>query len=81
MLYTPKEGQQVFQFSLYNRDVRSLVKNNQSHAYYEDYWAGRQIRDVVAQNEAEARKLIDLRFPMADGFVVEAIEPCRNLRP
>ena len=50
--------------------MRSLVKENQSHHFFDDQWADIQIRDVVAHDEVEARKLIAERFPPDDGFVI-----------
>ncbi len=73
MLHLPNAGQQVFEVSIYNKQVRSLVKENQSHHFFDDQWADVQIRDVVAQDEVEARKLIAERFPPGDGFVIEEV--------
>lgn len=70
MLHLPNAGQQVFEVSIYNREVRSLVKENQSHHYFDDQWADLQILDVVAHDAAEARKLFTERFPPDDGFVI-----------
>ena len=73
MLHLPNAGQQVFEVSIYNRNVRTLVKENQSHHFFDDQWADVQIRAVVAPAEAEARKLINERFPPGDGFVIEEV--------
>ncbi len=73
MLQQPTNGQQVFEISIYNKDVRSLVKQNLSHLFFNDQWADKQVHDVVALNENHARKLISERFPPDDGFVIEDI--------
>ena len=73
MLQQPTNGQQVFEVSFYNKEVRSLVKQNQSHLFFDDQWADRQVHDVVALNEKHARKLIFERFPADDGFIIEDI--------
>ena len=73
MLRSPINGNQVFEVSIYNKEVRSLVKENQSHSYFDDYWANSQIRDIMAKNESEARRLISERFPPDDGFVIESV--------
>ena len=70
MLHLPNVGQQVFEVSIYNKEVRSLVKENQSNHFFDDQWADLQIRDVVANDEVEARKLFTERFPPDDGFVI-----------
>ena len=73
MLRSPINGNQVFEVSIYNKEVRSLVKENQSHSYFDDYWANSQIRDIMAKNKSEARRLISERFPPDDGFVIESV--------
>jgi len=73
MLHLPNNGQQVFEVSIFNKAVRSLVKENRSHSYFDDYWADTQIRDVIAKNEAEARRLVTEHFPPDDGFVIESV--------
>ena len=71
MLQMPNNGRKAFEVALYNKEVRAMVKENQSHSYFDDYWADVQKRDVVARDEAEARLLIAERFPPEDGFVIE----------
>jgi len=73
MLQMPRQGNHVFEVSIYNKEVRSLVKENQSHNYFDDYWADVQVRDVIAKDEDEARHLIAQRFPPDDGFVIDAV--------
>lgn len=73
MLQSPNNGHQVFEVSIYNQEVRSLVKENQSHNYFDDYWADSQIRDIMAKSENEARRLISERFHPDDGFVIESV--------
>jgi len=73
MLQMPCNGHQVFEVALYNKDVRSLVKDNQSHDFFDDQWADTHLHDIVAIDEVDARRLIDERFPSADGFVIERV--------
>ena len=77
MLQQPVMGQAMYVVCIYNKEVRALVKENQSHAYYEDYWADTQVRDIVAYDEDEARSLIEKRFPPEDGFVIEDLSEAR----
>ena len=53
--------------------MRSLVKENQSHLFFDDQWADKQVHDVVALDENQARKLISARFPPDDGFIIENV--------
>ena len=73
MLHLLTNGQQVFEVSIFNKAVRSLVKENRSHSYFDDYWADTQVRDVIAKNETEARRLVTEQFPPDDGFVIESV--------
>jgi hypothetical protein len=73
MLQMPCNGHQAFEVALYNKDVRSLVKDNQSHDFFDDQWADTHFHDVIAKDENEARQLIAERFPEADGFVIEKV--------
>ena len=73
MLHLPINGHQIFEVFLFNREVRSLVKENQSHDFFDDQWADVQIRDVTARDETHARQLIEERFLPGDGFVIEGV--------
>lgn len=75
MLPRSTADQRVFEVSIYNEEVRSQVRDNQSHLYFDDQWADVRVRDVVASDEAEARRLIAERFPPDDGFVITAVTP------
>lgn len=73
MLQMPTNGNQVFEVKIYNREVRSLVKENLSHSIFDDHWADAHVHDICAQTEAEARSVMMRRFPSEDGFVIENI--------
>ena len=72
MLYKPCEGEGMFKVSLYNKYLRSLVKKNQDHQIFEDYWANSQKHPVIASDEVEARRVVSMRLKSDDGFVIEA---------
>jgi len=73
MLKDPMEGERIFEVSVYNKLVRFLVKENQSHDIFDDHWADLRIQNLVARDENEARRIICERFPESDGFVIEAV--------
>ncbi len=75
MLQVPTAGTQIFEVTIYNREVRSLVKENQSHLFYDDQWADVRVHDVLAEDEDQARAIIAERFPPDDGFVIDTIIP------
>ena len=72
----PRHDQRVFEVSIYNREVRAMVKENRHHDHFDDHWADAQVRDIVAKTEDEARNLIARRYPPDEGFVIETINPC-----
>lgn len=77
MLHLPSKGRRIFEVSIYNREVRALVKENRRHTHYDDQWADLHVHDVIADDEVEARTLIAHRFPPEDGFVIQSIHPGR----
>jgi len=64
-------GSNAYEVSIYNRDVRAAVKDNESHVLYGDQWADLQFQDVHAESEKEALKLILRRYPPENGFVIQ----------
>ena len=68
----------TYQFTVYNKDVRAALKDNRGHRIFGDHWADVQIYEVVADNEVEARGLIDERYPPEDGFVAEILSPANS---
>ena len=73
MMQHSANGLLPFDVSVYNREVRRAVKENQSHAIFGDHWADVQHQDVMAPDEAEAYRLATQRFPPEQGFVVEQL--------
>ena len=73
---TPHNEDKVFEVSIYNKEVRSLVKENQSHAFFDDHWADEQTRDVLAETADEARQVVKKRFPPDEGFVIASVVQC-----
>jgi hypothetical protein len=76
MLHHPRDGHHAFEVTLYNKDVRALVKDNKAHRFFEDRWADETLQNVVARDEAEARRLIAERYPPEAGFVVQSLQRC-----
>lgn len=74
MLQLPINGHHhVFEVSLYNRDVRTMVKENQHHNFFDDQWADVHVRNVTARDETEAVSIIVKRFPPEEGFVIQQV--------
>ena len=64
---------QTYLVAIYNKAVRALVKENQSHFFFDDQWADIHTQDVAAISEAEARSKMAARYPPEEGFVIESI--------
>lgn len=73
----PRPTNTIFLFTIYNKDVRALVKENKSHSFFEDHWADDRVQDVEARDEAEALSFIRDRFPPEDGFIIAAVSERR----
>ncbi len=73
MLQYPTSNQFAYEVVVYNRDVRALVKDNQSHDVFGDHWADTQIHDVMAESEDQALLLILHRYPPEQGFVIQKV--------
>ncbi len=71
-------NQKTFEVGLYNKEVRSCVKENDSHFDFGDEWADVHYQNVVALNEAEALTMITDRYPPEKGFVVTSVEEGRR---
>ena len=68
-------SKQVYLVTVYNKDVRALVKENRSHSFYDDHWADSHTHDIDASSADEARVKAARRYPPEDGFVIESIVP------
>lgn len=77
MLQMPANGQQVYEVSIYNKEVRTMVKENQHHRFFDDRWADVHVRNVTARNENEAKIIIFKRFPAEQGFVIQQVAESR----
>jgi hypothetical protein len=77
MLQLPVNGQHVYEVSIYNRQVRAMLKENLHHHFFDDQWADIHIRNVTARNENEAKNVISERFPCEEGFVIEQVAQSR----
>ena len=73
MIHPPFSNGQLFEISLYNKEVRALVKDNKSHNLFDDHWADSQTFGIVARDAQEARQLAKQRYPQKDGFVIETV--------
>ena len=78
MLQHPTAIRKAFEVTIYNKHVRAAIKNNQSHEIYGDRWADPQKQNVMAPDEFQAMRLINLRYPSQEGFVVQELSECQS---
>ena len=69
-----ENGRHVYSVSIYNKEVRAMVKENQHHHFFDDQWADIHVRTVTAKDEGEALTIIAKRFPEEEGFVIEDLQ-------
>lgn len=60
----------TYEITLYNKEVRKLVEQGDSHPQYDDGWADQRFIQLQAENEERARRLIHARHPARKGFVI-----------
>lgn len=63
----------IYEFSLYNKDVRNLVEEGLSHRHYDDDWSDTRYVQVKAANEERATTEIYRRYPKDRGFVYTGV--------
>ncbi|WP_038012909.1 hypothetical protein [Terasakiella pusilla] len=66
-------NQKTFEVGIYNQEVRSCVKENDSHLDYGDQWADVHYQNIIADTEEEARSMVAERYPAERGFILESI--------
>lgn len=66
-------GSLIFEFSLYNSEVRDLVGNGESHNQFDDSWSEQHYIQIEAIDEQSARKELEKRFPQKRGFVCTSV--------
>ncbi len=64
-----------FEVVVYNKEVRRLVEQGDSHSVLNDSWADPHYIEVNADSEAEARAKMEKKHPPEQGYVIESISP------
>lgn len=69
----PRRGHKTFEITLYNRDVRDLLKQGGHHHRFADRWADAQRHVVEAMDAGEARERAALQYAPELGFVITGV--------
>lgn len=72
-LHCPRPGSRAFEVTIYNRDVRALVKENEHHREFGDRWADQMHQVVEAADAEEAKAMAARRYPPEEGFVIASV--------
>ena len=66
-----------FEIGVYNKEVRDLVGNGQSHADLSDNWADIHFIEIKARDRSHALTKLRVRYPENRGYVIsEILETC-----
>jgi len=63
----------TYEISLYNSEVRDLVKAGQSHKNFNDNWAEQRYIEIIATSEEYAYIKAERKYPKEKGFVYVSI--------
>jgi hypothetical protein len=69
----PRPGSHPFEVIIYNRQVRALLKENETHPDFGDRWADQMRQMVEAVDADEAKALAARRYPPEAGFVIASV--------
>ena len=62
-----------FEFAVFNAEVRQKVADGEHHNGLTDDWADMRYIEIEADNEEQARALIEVMHPSVQGFVIDEI--------
>ena len=60
-----------FEVAVYNAEVRQKVADGECHKQFTDDWADLRYIEIEADNEEQARALIEVMHPNVQGFVID----------
>ena len=60
-----------FEIAIYNTEVRQKVADGERHKRFTDDWADMRYIEIEADNEEQARALVEVMHPNVQGFVID----------
>ena len=63
----------LFEITIYNIEVRQKVEAGEHHKRFSDSWADFQYFEIGANNEDQARALVEKMHPSNQGFLIDDI--------
>lgn len=64
-----------FEVAVFNKDVRTKVREGDKHRDLDDEWADTHYITVSAPDEETARESARRRYPPDRGYVIESVDP------
>lgn len=61
---------QNFEVTLYNKAVRRLTEEGESHPQFDDGWGDQRFIQIEADSPEDARRKVFGRYPERKGFVI-----------
>jgi len=63
----------IFEFAIYNKEVRQKVADGERHKRFADDWADMHYIEIEADNEEQARAQVEVMHPGVQRFVIDDI--------
>ncbi len=63
----------TYEALLYNQVVRDLLQDDKHHHYLDDAWAENRYVEIEAEDEDQARAMLERHYPADIGFVIGEI--------
>ncbi len=60
-----------FEVAVYNAEVRQKVADGERHKRFTDDWTDLRYIEIEADNEEQARALVEVMHPRVQGFVID----------
>lgn len=68
----------IYEFSLYNSEVRELVQVGETHKQLDDGWADQRYVQIRAKDEDRAKVELERRYPEKKGYVYTSVIKFEN---
>jgi hypothetical protein len=65
----------MYEVSIYNKEVRKLVKEGERHKDLSDDWADTHYIEINAPDESSAKVKVSARYPKDQGYVISSVTP------
>jgi hypothetical protein len=71
-------GLKKYEIGVYNQEVRQCVNLGERHRKYDHTWEDIHYVEILARDDADARRMAEKKFPASDGFVIDLIQEMKE---